>query len=368
MTRSRDRSASGSYILAAISCGVFLSSPVFAQQGLSDWQSSGASTAPEANWTSTPPGSYLQQTKAPAKKSSSSSKNSAPPLRTDDFSSDFSSKGQGLSGWQSGSGSSSAGGGQGLSGWQGGSSGGSSSSAGGQGLSGWQSGSSGGSNSSGGGQGLSGWQNGGNNGSGSDGGGQGLSGWQGSSGGSSSASSGQGLSGWQSGNSGGGATLGDVLQQEQSMGGGTQLQGGVERDRTVNNFGNTMGGGMGVDPNAMGGNQMNGTGNAMNGMGGGLTNPMGGMGGALGGMGGAGGLMDVLMNIMPKRPAPGTVGATPGTNQSYFRTKSHTPNMLTGVPKTINRSVNRALNRNLNRGINTAAARATGSALRHIRF
>ena len=128
-----------------------------------------------------------------------------------------------------------------------------------------------------------------------------------------------------------------------------------------------MGGGIGNDPNALGGNQLNG-------MGGGMASPMGGMGGlggmsgALGGMGGAGGLMDVLMNIIPKRPAPGTVGATPGTNQSYFRTKTHTPNMLTGVPKTINRSVNRALNRNLNRGINTAAARATGSALRHLRF
>ncbi len=179
---------------------------------------------------------------------------------------------------------------------------------------------------------------------------------------------------------GAGATLGDVLQQEQSMGGAnTQLQGGVERERMVNNGANTMGGGMGADPNAMGGNQMNNMGggmpNPMGGMGGGMATPnpmgaMGGMGGALGGMGGAGGLMDVLMNIMPKHNAPGTVGATgaPGTNQTFFRTKSRSPNMLTGVPKTINRSVNRALNRNLNRGINTAAARATGSALRHLRF
>jgi hypothetical protein len=135
---------------------------------------------------------------------------------------------------------------------------------------------------------------------------------------------------------------------------------------------------MAADPNAMGGqmagmggNQMNPMGggltNPMNGMGGGMGSPMGGMGGALGGMGGAGGLMDVLMNIMPKRQT-GVVGGAPGTNQSYFRTKSHGPNMLTGVPRTVNRSVNRALNRNLNRGINTAAARATGSALRHIRF
>ncbi|HNB22527.1 MAG TPA: hypothetical protein PKZ32_08925 [Candidatus Melainabacteria bacterium] len=324
MIRSRNRSASCSRILAAISCGVVLSSPAFAQQGLSDWQSPTGASAPQADWGSAPPGGYLEKPATPAKKSGSSKK-SAPPLRTDDFSSDFSSKGLGLSGWQTGSsGGSSTSGGQGLSGWQTGSSGGSSTS-GGQGLSGWQTGSSGGSSSSG----------------------------------------GQGLSGWQTGGSGGGATLGDVLQQEQSAG-GTQLQGGVERDRTVNN---TMGSGMVNDPNAMGGQ--------LNGMAGGMANPMGGagglggLGGALGGMGamgGAGGLMDVLMNIMPKRQAPGTMGTSFGTNQSVFRTKTHTPNMLTGVPRTINRSVNRALNRNLNRGINAAASRATGSALRHLRF
>jgi hypothetical protein len=92
------------------------------------------------------------------------------------------------------------------------------------------------------------------------------------------------------------------------------------------------------------------------------------LGGALGGMGGAGGLMEVLMNIMPKRPTPGATTAGGGANQSFFRTKSHGPNMLTGVPKTINRSVNKALNRNINRGISIGAARATNMAIRKIRF
>ncbi|MCC7528021.1 MAG: hypothetical protein IT342_05835 [Candidatus Melainabacteria bacterium] len=347
MIRFRDRSASSSRILAAISCGVFIASPVFAQQGLSDWQSSTSPSAPDPNWSSTPPGSYLSAGKAPAKKTNTSSKaSSAPPLRTDDFSSDFSSKGQGLSGWQTGT----SDGGSGISG-------------GSQGLSGWQTGTSGGgSSTSGGSQGLSGWQ------TGTSGGGSGTSGGS------------QGLSGWQTSGSGGGsnATLGDVLQQEQNMGGNntsTQLQGGVERDRTVNNGGgigdmnggglnNPMGGGMGGPLNGGMNGGLNGMGgNPMGGMGG-----LGGLGGALGGMGGAGGLMEVLMNIMPKRPTPGAAAPGGGVNQSFFRTKSHSPNVLTGVPKTINRSVNKALNRNINRGISIGAARATNMAIRKIRF
>jgi len=332
-------------ILAALACGALTAAPVSAQQGLSDWQSTPTSndSAPAANWTS-PPGSYLPN-KSSAK--NASGKTSAPPLRTDDFSGDFSSKSQGLSGWQGGGSANSSGGGSsGLSGWQGGGS----------------------ANSSGGGSsGLSGWQGGGSS-SSSGGGSSGLSGWQG--GGSSNSSSGDsaGLSGWQGGGgSGAGATLSDVLQQEQSMGNNAgQLQGGVERDRTINNSANTMGGGM---------PDMNGMGNAMGGMGQGASpnpmgaNPMGampggmgGMGGALGGMGGAAGLMEVLSNIMPKRPTPGTVQG--GVNHSYFGTRSRGPNVLTGVPKT----VNRAVNRNLKRGINTAAARATNMGLRRLRF
>jgi hypothetical protein len=365
MIRSGKRSAFGSRILAALSCGVFIASPALAQQGLSDWQSTPTTNepAPTANWSSTPPGSYLPN-KSNAKKSSGT-KSSAPPLRTDDFSSDFSSKGQGLSGWQ-GAGSSnsssgqSSGGSQGLSGWQGG---------GGNSNSGF---------SSGGSQGLSGWQGGGgnsNSGSSSNNS-QGLSGWQGSgdSSGASAGAGSSGLSGWQTGGSG--ATLGDVLQQEQSMGGSAPLQGGVERDRMVNSGGNTMGGGM-PDMNGMaGGNGINpqgGLNNPMGGMGQGQMNPgmggmpgmpggMGGLGGALGGMGGAAGLMEVLSNIMPKRQTPGTV--TGGVNHTYFGTRSRGPHMLTGVPKT----VNRAVNRNLKRGINTAAARATNMGLRRLRF
>ena len=105
-----------------------------------------------------------------------------------------------------------------------------------------------------------------------------------------------------------------------------------------------------------------GQGNPMGGMPGGMPGGMGGLGGALGGMGGAAGLMEVLSNIMPKRPAPGT--ATGGVNHTYFGTKSRGPHMFTGVPKT----VNRAVNRNLKRGINTAAARATNMGLRRLRF
>lgn len=61
-------------------------------------------------------------------------------------------------------------------------------------------------------------------------------------------------------------------------------------------------------------------------------------------------------------PAIGGFGNQRG--MSYIRTKSKTPNVLTGVGKTVNRSVNRTLNRSINMGVNRAAMQG----LRHIRF